>query len=52
VETVIGRRFAFGFGEPGVETFVQRLPLILHGEIDDRSRPAEGRRACASLEIV
>ncbi len=37
---------------PGIDSLVQRLPLVLDGKVDDRRRPSEGRRAGACLERV
>ena len=52
VEAVVGDRVAFGLGMPGVEALAQGLAARLHGEVDDRRRPAEGRRSRTGLEGV
>ena len=52
VEAVVDRRLALGLGVPRVEALAQRLALALDGEVDDRRRAAEGRRASPGLERV
>ena len=52
VEAVVGDGVALGLGVPRVEALAQRLALRLDGEVDDRRRAAEGRRARPRLERV
>ena len=52
VEAVVGDGVALGLGVPGVEPLAQRLAARLDGEVDDRRRPAEGRRPGPGLERV
>jgi hypothetical protein len=40
------------FGVPVIDALGERLALVLHGEIDDRGRPAECGGAGAGEEIV
>jgi hypothetical protein len=52
VEAVVGDGVAFGLGVPGIESFAERRPARLHGEVHDHGRAAEGGCPCARLECV
>ncbi len=52
VEPVVGDRVALGLRVPRVQPFAQRRAARLDGEVDDRGRPAEGRRPGPALEGV
>ena len=52
VKAVIDGRAPFGLAHPRLPRVVQRLPLVLNGEIDHRRGAAERRRNRARFEIV
>jgi len=52
VKAVVDGRYPFGLRVPGVEPGAERLPLLLHGEIDDRRRAAVRGRQGPRLEVV
>ena len=52
MQAVVDARLALGLLPPGIERRAHPRSARLHGEVDDRSRPADGRRPCAGFEIV
>ena len=52
VKAVVDDGLALGLFHPRLPGVVQRLAAVLNREIDDRCRPAEGRRPRPALEVV
>src|SRR5947209_2880678 len=52
VEAVVNRALPLGLRVPVVQALDERLPLVLHSEVNDGRRPAVRRRNRARAEVV